>query len=150
MSDEGTAELAERAAGDTWVVIGRLVRRLRALEIDGGTQGFSSGMASVLRRLEKEGPASASELAAAERVRPQSMARTVAALEEAGLVERSPDPQDGRRQVVSLTAVGRERRSDDRRAREAWLAGALRELGSREQLEAVIEAMALLDEVAQR
>ncbi len=143
---EAISETALQAAGDVWVVFSRLLRRLRALDAEGG---LSSAQASVLKQLGKIGPATASDLAAIERVRPQSMAKIVAALEEAGLVERHPDTQDGRRQLITLTALGTERRLDDRRAREQWLARALQEHGSEEQLAAVITAMALLDDVAQ-
>ncbi|GAB3902734.1 MarR family winged helix-turn-helix transcriptional regulator [Microbispora bryophytorum] len=144
MSD-AVSEAAAQAAGDTWVAVSRLVRRLRELDAEGD---LSSGQASVLVRLAKHGPASASELAAAERVRPQSMAAIVQALERAGLVERHRDPEDGRRQLVTLTEPGRERRLDDRRAREAWLARALQEHCTEAQLRTIIEAMALLDAVA--
>ncbi|MGI5155724.1 MarR family winged helix-turn-helix transcriptional regulator [Microbispora sp. CA-102843] len=145
MSD-AVSEVAAQAAGDAWVSVSRLVRRLRELDGEGD---LSSGQVSVLVRLAKHGPASASELAAAERVRPQSMAAIVQALERAGLVERHRDPEDGRRQLVTLTDLGRERRLDDRRAREAWLARALQEHCTEAQLRTVIEAMALLDAVAQ-
>ncbi|MEU7912065.1 MarR family winged helix-turn-helix transcriptional regulator [Microbispora bryophytorum] len=145
MSD-AVSEAAAQAAGETWVAVSRLVRRLRELDAEGD---LSSGQASVLVRLAKHGPASASELAAAERVRPQSMAAIVQALERAGLVERHRDPEDGRRQLVTLTEPGRERRLDDRRAREAWLARALQEHCTEAQLRTIIEAMALLDAVAQ-
>lgn len=145
MSD-ALSETAAQAASDTVVAVGRLIRRLRELAAEGD---LSSGQASVLVRLAKQGPATASELAAAERVRPQSMATIVMALERAGLVERNHDPEDGRRQLISLTELGRERRLDDRRAREAWLARALQEQCSQAQLRTIIEAMALLDTVAQ-
>lgn len=154
---EPLAEIAVQAAGDIWVVQGRLRRRLMALELaevrtdpgqDGETE-LTSAQASVLRRLANGGPASASDLAAAEGVRPQSMAKTVIALEKAGLVDRSRDPDDGRRQLVSLTERGRERRKGDRLARQAWLARALQEHGTEEELRAVVTAMALLDRVAQ-
>ncbi|MEU6411509.1 MarR family transcriptional regulator [Microbispora sp. NPDC046933] len=145
MSD-AVSEAAAQAAGDAWVAVSRLVRRLRELDAEGD---LSSGQVSVLVRLAKHGPASASELAAAERVRPQSMAAIVQALERAGLVERHRDPEDGRRQLVTLTELGRERRLDDRRAREAWLARALQEHCTEAQLRTITEAMALLDAVAQ-
>lgn len=157
--EEPLSEAAVQAAGDIWVVVGRIRRKMRALEAteegmrrDGDGDGErqpSPPQSSVLRRLDRNGPASASELAAAEGVRPQSMAKTVLALEAAGLVSRSPDPEDGRRQVVSLTDRGRERRRGERLARQAWLARALQEHGTEEEVRAVITAMALLDRVAQ-
>ncbi|MEU6818599.1 MarR family transcriptional regulator [Streptomyces sp. NPDC046860] len=154
---ESLTETAIQAAGDVWVVQARLRRRLMALEGIGGTAGPEGGeseeltpaQASLLRRLAKHGPASASDLAAAEGVRPQSTAKTVMALERAGLVARSQDPHDGRRLLVSLTEQGHARRQGDRRARQAWLARALQELGSEEEVRAVVTAMALLDKVAQ-
>src|SRR5215213_1008035 len=93
-----TADLAHELR-DT---IGRLVRRLR-LE-----PGPPAPQLTVLSRLEREGAASVSDLAAAERMRPQSMAQTVGDLERAGLVARRPDPADRRRQFVELTAAGAE------------------------------------------
>lgn len=53
-------------------------------------------------------PHSQRDLAHAVDVREQTMSRTVAGLEHAGHVRRRPDPADGRRLVVELTASGRE------------------------------------------
>ncbi|MCQ4206196.1 MarR family winged helix-turn-helix transcriptional regulator [Streptomyces longispororuber] len=148
-NEEPVSEAAAQAAADVWVVVGRLLRRLRALEELEGQEDISSAQASVISRLSKQGPASASDLAAIEGVRPQSMAKTVIALEQAGIVRRSQDPDDGRRQLVALTELGHERRQGVRRARQAWLARALQEHGTEEQIRAVVTAMALIDEVAQ-
>jgi DNA-binding MarR family transcriptional regulator len=106
-------------ASDLRVVLGRLIRRLRA------EHRFPLSQGSVLGRLDRAGTASIGELALAERVRPQSMAQTVADLQGAGLVSRSPDPADGRRTLIALTPEGRSTLSEDRRAREGWLASAL-------------------------
>jgi DNA-binding MarR family transcriptional regulator len=103
---------------------------------------------TVLSRLDRSGPASISDLAAAERMRPQSMAQTVSDLERAGLVSRRPDPDDGRRAFVELTAAGLELLRTTRARRETWLTEALeRELGPRER-ELLREAVALLDRIA--
>src|SRR2546421_10245950 len=107
------------AASELRVVIGHLVRRLRQ------EHGFPLSHGAVLGRLDRGGPQSVSDLAAAERVRPQSMAQTVSDLEGDGLVERRPDPYDRRRALVELTAHGREVLADDRRRREGWLATAI-------------------------
>ena len=122
--------------------VGRLVRRLR------DEPGPSVGRMTVLSRLDRSGPASISDLAAAERMRPQSMAQTVSDLERAGLVSRRPDPDDGRRAFVELTAAGLELLRTTRARRETWLTEALeRELGPRER-ELLREAVALLDRIA--
>ncbi|GAA3207921.1 hypothetical protein GCM10020256_04010 [Streptomyces thermocoprophilus] len=47
---------------------------------------------SALTLIGKHGAATASALASAEGVRPQSMATTLAALRQQGLIERGPDP----------------------------------------------------------
>ncbi|HEY2717079.1 MAG TPA: MarR family transcriptional regulator, partial [Solirubrobacterales bacterium] len=97
--------------------------------------------------LDREGPRSVSDLAAAERVRPQSMAQTVADLESAGMVDRRPDPDDGRRALVSLTEAGTETLLADRRQREGWLAGELEKLPPRDRA-TLARAVELLSEIA--
>src|ERR1051325_9986492 len=95
-------------ASELRVVLGQLMRRLRA------EHGFPLSHGAVLGRLDREGARSVSDLAAAERVRPQSMAQTVGDLEADELVERRPDPADGRRVLVELTRTGREGLEADR------------------------------------
>jgi DNA-binding MarR family transcriptional regulator len=109
-------------------VLGRLVRRLRVED----TTPFSHG--AVLGRLDRTGPQSVSDLAAAERVRPQSMAETVKELEADGLVCRRPDPHDRRRALVEVTEHGDATLRAMRHRREGWLATAIaRDLSSDEQ-----------------
>ncbi|TDW81623.1 DNA-binding MarR family transcriptional regulator [Kribbella pratensis] len=138
----GVSESAVQAASQVRVVFGRVKRRLKALA---DTDDLTPSQSSVLSRLDKEGPASASELAAAERVRPQSMAAILAGLREAELIERNPDPEDGRRQVVSLTTVGRNRLQGDRKVRQEWLAETLQEHCTESERQTIIKALALLD-----
>jgi DNA-binding MarR family transcriptional regulator len=115
-------------ASELRVVLGQLLRRLRA------EHRFPLGQGSVLGRLDREGTASIGQLAVAERVRPQSMAQTVADLEAAGLISRRPDPGDGRRTLVDLTEQGRRTLEEDRRDRAGWLASAIeRELSAAER-----------------
>jgi DNA-binding MarR family transcriptional regulator len=122
--------------------LGRLVRRLR-VESD-----FPMNQMAVLGRLERQGPASISELAAVERVRPQSMAQTVREVESAGWVSRRPDPDDGRRQILEITEQGLARIHANRAAREDWLTQALhRELDATERDE-LRDALALLQRIA--
>jgi DNA-binding MarR family transcriptional regulator len=100
-------------------VLGKLVRRLRA------ENRFPLAQSTVLGRLDREGISSIGRLAEAERVRPQSMAQTVGDLEGAGLISRRPDPDDGRRALVELTAEGAGVVQAQRRDRADWLAGAM-------------------------
>lgn len=65
-------------------------------------------------------------LARAEGVRPQSMSAIISALESAGLVRREPDPNDGRKTILSLTDSARQQFVTGRLAKEDWLSGALR------------------------
>ena len=129
-------------ASDLRVVLGQLVRRLRA------EHRFSLSQGAVLGRLDREQFSSIGELAIAERVRPQSMAQTVSDLEADGLIARRPDPTDGRRTLVSLTERGHDTLEQDRRHREGWLAHAIAEdLSVREQ-QLLAHALPLLRRLA--
>jgi DNA-binding MarR family transcriptional regulator len=143
---EGIAESAAAAARDLRVVFSRLRRQLRGLAIDGD---LTPSQTAVLTRLWKEGPSSASALADAERVRPQSMATIVAALEQRGLVERTPDPEDGRRQVISLAEAGRQRAESDRQVREEWLARAIHERYTESERRTILDALSLLERLSE-
>lgn len=138
-------ESAVRAAREVRVVYSRLRRRFREVTATTGVEGLTPSQTSVLSRLGKGGEWSASALAAAEKVRPQSMAATLAVLDERGLIARRPDPDDGRRQVVTLTDAGRDHVTGSRRAREEWLARAFQDRFTEDERRTVIEAMALLD-----
>jgi DNA-binding MarR family transcriptional regulator len=123
--------------------LGRVVRRLRA------EHGPPVALLSVLGRLDREGPASISDLAAADRMRPQSMAQTVRELEAAGLVRRRPDPADGRRAPVELTEAGLAKLLATRAAREDWLSETLERRLDAEERELLRRAVALLDRIAE-
>jgi DNA-binding MarR family transcriptional regulator len=129
-------------AGELRVTLGALIRRLRA------QRGFSLSQAAVLSRLDREGPCSIGELAVAERVRPQSMAQTVAGLQANGLVSRGTDPTDARRALVTLTDEGRSTLATDRRQREGWLAEAITGELSPEEQALLADAAQLLRRLA--
>ena len=130
-------------ASELRVVLGRLIRRLRV------EHRFPLSHGSVLGRLDREGPASTSELAAAERVRPQSMAQTLSELEAQGLIERHADPTDGRRTLLQLTAQGVAMLTEDRRRRDGWLAGALDSHFTEEEREVLDRALPLLERLTE-
>ncbi|MGB8387353.1 MarR family transcriptional regulator [Mycobacterium sp.] len=144
---DGVGDSAVAAARDLRVLFSRLRRRLRDLAV---AEDLTPSQTAVLTRLWKEGASSASALAAAERVRPQSMAAIVAALGQRGLIERTPDPEDARRQVVSLTGAGRQRAETDRQAREEWLARAMQERYSERERRIILDALSLLERLTEQ
>jgi DNA-binding MarR family transcriptional regulator len=132
-----------KGSSELRLVLGQLIRRLRA------EYSFPVAQASVLSRLDREGPQTASALATAERVRPQSMAQTLSELETAGLIERRPDPADRRSSQIELTEEGRHRVLEGRGRREDWLAAAIAaELNSEEQ-RTLLAAIPLLQRLTQ-
>jgi DNA-binding MarR family transcriptional regulator len=133
---------ALRASLDVRVVISRLRRRLLAVT---DADDISPAQASVLMRVGRGDASTASALATAEHVRPQSMAVTLSTLAQLGLISRTPDPSDGRRQIVELTDAGRERVESARAAREEWLATSFQKQFTEDERQTIIAAMALLE-----
>jgi DNA-binding MarR family transcriptional regulator len=138
---DGISESAGAAARDLRVMFSRLRRQLTNVTTGGG---LTPSQTAVLTRLWKEGASSTSALAASERVRPQSMAAILAGLDQHGLIRRAPDPDDGRRQMISLTAAGRRRAESDRQIREEWLARAMQERYSERERRVINDALSLL------
>jgi DNA-binding MarR family transcriptional regulator len=132
-----------RSASELRIVLGQLVRRLRA------ENTFPLSHGTVLARLEREGPQTTSALAAAEHVRPQSMAHTIAELEAAGLVGRRPHPHDRRQILIELTDQGLDKLTEDRKRREGWLAEAIATELSADEQEILIQAVPLLRRLTQ-
>jgi len=144
---DGIGESAVTAARELRVLFSRLRRRLRGLAVD---DDLTPSQTAVLTRLWKEGASSASALAGAERVRPQSMATIVAALEQRGLIKRTPDPEDGRRQMVTLTGGGRRRAESNRQSREEWLARAIQDRYSERERRVILDALSLLERLTEQ
>jgi DNA-binding MarR family transcriptional regulator len=119
-------------------VVSLLVRRFRA---DGPLPTAQMG---ALARLVRQGPTTTSGLAALERVRPQSMAHTVAELVAAELVVRRPDPEDRRQTILEPTDAGCTIIDDYRRVGESWVAEAVTtqlHAGERAELARAIELL---------
>jgi DNA-binding MarR family transcriptional regulator len=128
-----TQKNSEVAIEDFAMALGLLVRRIRA-DTAPEMQEFSWTQRAVLRRLEKHGPATAADLARAERVKPQSMGTALGLLEEMGLVERKAHPTDGRQINIKLTARGVTLRRKAKEAMYGWLSRAIAELDRQEQI----------------
>jgi len=133
-------------AGALRVSIGLLLRRLRQVRVEGE---LTLPESSALTRLDRGGPATASALAKLEQISPQSMGATLAALEAKGLVQRGPDPQDGRRVVLSVTEAGLEVLQNKRNARVEQLAKALATEFTPAELGQLMAAAPLLERLAQ-
>jgi DNA-binding MarR family transcriptional regulator len=136
---------AQALAGDLRIILGQLKRRLKEQTHLGD---YSWSQTSTLIRLERDGPATVTDLARAEGVRPQSMGATVAKLEAAGLVSGSPDPTDGRRTILSLTDACRELIQANRAAKEDWLCRAIQAKFSSGEQEKLAAALDLLKRLA--
>ena len=108
----GSTDLA--LARDLRLAVGRLARRLRRLFVDRG-EGLAFLELAVLHRLAASGPTSPGVLAGDEGVTGAAVAAVLTHLQSLGLVERSRDPDDGRRVIVTLADAGR-RALDERDA----------------------------------
>ena len=132
---------AHALAGELRALAGKLKRRLRE-QADVGD--LTPSQVSVLLRLEKDGPATASHLARVEGMRPQSMGPIIAALESAGLVQGSPHPTDGRQTILSLTQACRTWIDEGRAARQDWLSRTIAARLSAEEQHQLAAAIGLL------
>jgi DNA-binding MarR family transcriptional regulator len=126
--------------------IGLLLRRLRQIPTP---DELSLSESAALARLDRGGPTTAAALARLEQISPQSMGATLAALEARALVTRAPDPEDGRRVILSITEPGLQVLRDRRNARTERLADALSSGFTREELEQLMAVAPLLERLAQ-
>ena len=134
---QGTTELASALR----LAVLRAARRLRSQRVN---TAVTLSQLSALATVGKCGPMSAGELAGIERVQPPSMTKILASLEAAGLVERSPHPDDRRQSIISISAAGRDLLDAETRARDSWLATRLVEF-SPDELRILSEAVTVLD-----
>jgi DNA-binding MarR family transcriptional regulator len=109
------------------MAIVRTARRLRQ-EAAGAAGELTPTSAAALATVERHGPLTPSELAGIERVKRPTATRVLRVLTEAGLVERTPDPDDGRSALVSVTPEGCERLRRLRGRKNAYLARRMRGL----------------------
>jgi DNA-binding MarR family transcriptional regulator len=144
MPDDAEDDVA-RTANALRLTLGRLVRRARA-----ESTVLPVGQTAVLGRLDREGPLTTSDLAAAERVRPQSMARTVSLLQDEDLIDSGPHPSDGRKTLLRISATGLEKLKEQREGREGWLAQALENELSAAERRTLRKSITLLDRLTER
>jgi DNA-binding MarR family transcriptional regulator len=111
-------------AGHLRLTIVRTARRLRQ---EAGTE-LSPSLTAALSTVERHGPMTPSELASRERIQRPTATRVLTRLVEEGLVARTPDPQDGRSALVSVTPAARELLAELRTRKTAFLAERLERL----------------------
>ncbi len=141
IDDDKRAEAARAVVAGTL----NLARRLRA-ERPPGT--LSPGRLAILGYLRRTGGASPGEVAAAHRIQPQSVTRILAGLEEAGLVQRSPCPGDGRKVVLQLTPAGRAALTDGVHHGEDWVDHAMAATLTPAEIQLLAIAGRLLNNIA--
>lgn len=124
------------------LAVGRLFRHMRK-ESSGGHSLTQLGM---LATLDRQGPTTLGDLAVSEGVAKPTVTKGIADLTAEGLVEKVPDPTDGRVCFARLTDEGRRDLEEIRSRREAWLADRLADLSpaDRERLLAALPVLEAL------
>ncbi|MEU2771751.1 MarR family transcriptional regulator [Streptomyces sp. NPDC007162] len=124
-----------------------LIRRVRQVPVDGG---LTMPERTALSHLDRSGPTTSSALARQVQITAQAMGATLSALRARGLVDRRPDPNDGRRMVLSVTDAGRQALRDKRNARMELIARSLTSGAfTPAELEQLASAAQLLERLAQ-
>ena len=129
----------EELVGRLRISVARLARLLRQQDQSGLTPTTTATLITIAR----DGPITLGELATVEQVAPPTITKSVSRLEEAGFVERIPDPADKRVCRVVLTAAGQRQLDENRLRRTVWLTERLDQLPADEQrrLEDVVELL---------
>lgn len=139
-----TTPEAAVVAAELRTAMGKLIRRVKHED------RIPHGQVAVLGVLDRDGAMTTSDLAADQRVRPQSMARAVGLLAEQGLVARRAHPTDGRKSLVDLTDAGRVALEAERGRRAGWLALAIEAELTDDERESLACGVALMERLAAR
>jgi len=142
---QDTAKTAIRLA----VAVKRLQARIRE-EAGVTSAGLSVAQVSIFSRLVHEGPVTAASLAVAEHVSQQAIAQSLAGLKTGGLVSVKPDPADGRKSLLEVTAAGRALYETILASRDDWLIRAIESAvkpGERTSLDQAIKLLERLGQV---
>ena len=140
---------AQTALAPALAVEIRTIHRTLKLRVreHGGSKDLTLSQVSVLVRLEKDGAATVSNLARAEGMRPQSMREIVMPLQAAGFISGSPDTNDGRQTLMSLTPKCIKWIKAGRAASHDWLSGAISEKLTMPEQRRLQDALKLLRRV---
>ncbi len=125
--------------------IARVARQLNTSATD---EGLTPTQASVLGLIVGNGPVGLPDLQRLEHLNPTMLSRVVGRLDELGLIDRSPDPDDLRSVTVSVTAEGRKVHTRIKAQRADAVSQAATRLPEAEQ-RALITALDALDHLAE-
>jgi DNA-binding MarR family transcriptional regulator len=143
--DSDPPPLAGTLAAEIRALLARMRRRLREQASPGD---FTPSQLSVLQRLERDGPATVSQLARGEGMRPQSMGTVLAPLEAGGFISGTPDPDDGRQTLWSLTPSCAAWFQQSRAVRQDWLCRTIQAKLSVQEQQQLAAAIDLLKRLA--
>ena len=141
----GGRDEAQDTAAAVQAAVNLFLRRAR----EGKSSELSLPEQTVLSRLDRHGPDTTANLARWEEITPQSMGVTVSALEAKGLIARSPDPADGRRSILTITAEGTTKVHTNRGQLTDRLAAALAEHFTAEDMASIRSAAPLIQRLAE-
>jgi DNA-binding MarR family transcriptional regulator len=136
----------EDVAAALQMSIGLCLRRLRQAQ---ARDALTLPEASALKRLERGGPVTVTALAKEEQISVQSIGATLAALQARGLLERRPDPGDGRRSILLITGAGRVALADKHNARTDQMVRALSAGFTQSELRQLMASAPLIERLAQ-
>jgi DNA-binding MarR family transcriptional regulator len=136
----------EAVATALLVSLGLVYRRMRQPLAEGE---LTLPERSALAKIGRGGPLTAADLAKQEQISPQSMSATLGELNSRGLITRSPDPNDGRRAILSLTAAGTTALHAKRAMRSAQITQALSSDFTPEERTRLLEVTPLLERLAE-
>ncbi|MEV7189058.1 MarR family transcriptional regulator [Kitasatospora sp. NPDC093102] len=129
------------------VALGMLKRRAREAVADGQ---LTTPELSALAQIDRSGPSTVADLARQQQITPQAMGSTVASLEKHGLVTRSPDPDDRRRSLLTVSVAGSDALHTGRTAVSDRMAVTLGESFTDDEVATLAAAAPLLERLAQR
>ena len=128
---------------------GNVARLMRRLRLERPEKALSLFKLSILGMLYRSGPVTATDLAARERIRPQSLTRLLASLEEQGFISKEADEADRRRLLIVITPEGKKALIASVRQQEAWLAVEMARRLSPAERKILLDASRLLDRLTE-
>jgi DNA-binding MarR family transcriptional regulator len=120
----------------------------RRVQTETGEGSPTRSEAAALSWLDERGPMSLRALADLEQVRQQSMSQSVDALQERGWATRSPDPNDRRQVIITLTDAGRVALETGRSVRQAWIVDAMQRLLDDDERAMLARSLDLLERIS--